>query len=395
MSAAKLDACESDGIQRKGLDAVSVDCTKSCQSHSLGRRLAIGLFVLGLVLPAAARSQQEPVAQSSANSSSAPTQAGDATSAQQGDSQSLGSIRGKVVDQSGAAISGARVALSREGQAQELQTETDDDGLFFFANLAPGLLQLSFASEGLTGQVIYETLSAAQSLTVPDVVLIVATQVTEVHVGVTPAEEAQDEVKLEEKQRIFGLIPNFFVTYDPHPVPLSYKLKFRLAWKSSVDPFTLLAIGAVAGVEQASNQWRGYGQGAQGYGKRYGASYGDVFGGTFIGGAVLPSLLKQDPRYFYRGSGSKKSRILHAFASSVMCRGDNGKIEPNYSNIGGAFAAGGLANLYAPPGNRNGARLVVSTALIRLGETAVAGVFQEFFIRKVTPSSRNNTPTQP
>ena len=78
-----------------------------------------------------------------------------------------------------------------------------------------------------------------------------------------------------------------------------------------------------------------------------------------------------------------------------MCRGDNGKIEPNYSNIGGAFAAGGLANLYAPPGNRNGARLVVSTALIRLGETAVAGVFQEFFIRKVTPSSRNNTPTQP
>lgn len=287
------------------------------------------------------------------------------------------------------------MALSREGQAQELQTETDDDGLFFFANLAPGLLQLSFASEGLTGQVIYETLSAAQSLTVPDVVLIVATQVTEVHVGVTPAEEAQDEVKLEEKQRIFGLIPNFFVTYDPHPVPLSYKLKFRLAWKSSVDPFTLLAIGAVAGVEQAGNQWRGYGQGAQGYGKRYGASYGDVFGGTFIGGAVLPSLLKQDPRYFYRGSGSKKSRILHAFASSVMCRGDNGKIEPNYSNIGGAFAAGGLANLYAPPGNRNGARLVVSTALIRLGETAVAGVFQEFFIRKVTPSSRNNTPTQP
>jgi hypothetical protein len=162
-----------------------------------------------------------------------------------------------------------------------------------------------------------------------------------------------------------------------------------------VDPFTLLAIGAVAGAEQAGNQWRGYGQGAQGYAKRYGASYGDVFGGTFIGGAVLPSLLKQDPRYFYQGTGSKKSRILHALASSVVCRGDNGKLEPNYSNIGGAFAAGGLANLYAPPGSRSGARLVVSTALIRLGETAVAGIFQELFIRKVTPSLRNGTPDQP
>ena len=374
---------------------MSVDCTKNRQSLGLERWLLIGLFVLGLVLPAAARSQQEPIAQSSVNSSSAPIQAGDSTNARQSDSQSLGTIRGKVIDQSGAAIGGAHVTLSREGQAQELQTETDNDGLFFFANLAPGLLQLTVSSEGLTGQAIYETLSTGQLLTVPDVVLIVATQVTEVRVGVTPAEEAEDEVKAEEKQRIFGLIPNFYVTYDPHPVPLTPKLKFRLAWKSSVDPFTLLAIGAVAGAEQAGNQWRGYGQGAQGYAKRYGASYGDVFGGTFIGGAVLPSLLKQDPRYFYQGSGSKKSRILHALASSVMCRGDNGKLEPNYSNIGGAFAAGGLATLYAPPGSRNGARLVVSTALIRIGETTVAGVFQEFFSRKVTPSLRNSAPAQP
>jgi hypothetical protein len=377
---------------------VSVGCKKNRQSLGLGRPLVIGLSILaflGLALPAAVRSQQEPAAQSPANPSSAPTQADDSASAQQSGPQTLGTIRGKVVDQSGAAISGARVALSREDQAQELQTETDDNGLFFFASLAPGLLQLTFSSEGLTGQAIYETLSAGESLTVPDVVLIVATQVTEVRVGVTPVEKAEDEVQAEEKQRIFGLIPNFYVTYDPHPVPLTPKLKFRLAWKSSVDPFTLLAIGAVAGAEQAGNQWRGYGQGAQGYAKRYGASYGDVFGGTFIGGAVLPSLLKQDPRYFYQGTGSKKSRILHALASSVVCRGDNGKLEPNYSNIGGAFAAGGLANLYAPPGSRSGARLVVSTALIRLGETAVAGIFQELFIRKVTPSLRNGTPDQP
>jgi hypothetical protein len=371
------------------------DCTRNRQIDSLVPGLAIGLLLLGLVLPAVAWSQQMPVEQSGPSPSSASTQAADPANAQQGESHSLGTIRGKVVDQSGTAISAARVALSREGQAQELQTQTDDDGLFLFANLAPGLLQLTFTSEGLTGQAMYETLKAGQVLTVPDVVLIVATQVTEVRVGVTPAEEAEDEVKAEEKQRIFGMIPNFFVTYDPHPVPLTPKLKFRLAWKSSVDPFTLLTIGAVAGVEQAGNQWPGYGQGAQGYAKRYGASYADVFGGTFVGGAVLPSLLKQDPRYFYQGSGSKKSRLLHALGSSVICKGDNGKVEPNYSNIGGAFAAGGLASLYAPPGRRGGAHLVVSTALIRIGETAVASVFQEFFIRKATPSVRNHAQAQP
>jgi hypothetical protein len=374
---------------------MSGDGTKNRQSPGLGPRLAIGFLALGLVLPAAARSQEEPVREGSANSPDAPIEARGSTNAQQSESQSLGTIRGKVVDQSGAAISGARVAISRENQAEELQVETDDDGQFFFPNLAPGLLQLTFSSEGLTGQAIYETLSAGQSLTVPDVVLIVQTQVTEVRVGLTPAEQAEDEVKAEEKQRIFGLIPNYFVTYDAHPAPLPSKLKFRLAWKSSVDPFTLLAIGAVAGAEQAGNQWRGYGQGAEGYAKRYGASYADVAGGTFIGGAVLPSLLKQDPRYFYQGRGTKKSRLLHALASSVICRGDNGKLEPNYSNIGGAFAAGGLANLYAAPGSRSGGRLVVSTALVRIGETAVAGVFQEFFIRKATPSQRNSNLAQP
>jgi hypothetical protein len=374
---------------------MSGDGTKNRQSPGLGPRLAIGFLALGLVLPAAARSQEEPVREGSANSPGAPIEVRGSTNALQSESQSLGTIRGKVVDQSGAAISGARVALSRENQAEELQVETDDDGLFFFPNLAPGVLQLTFSSEGLTGQAIYETLSAGQSLTVPDVVLIVQTQVTEVRVGLTPAEQAEDEVKAEEKQRIFGLIPNYFVTYDAHPAPLPSKLKFRLAWKSSVDPFTLLAIGAVAGAEQAGNQWRGYGQGAEGYAKRYGASYADVAGGTFIGGAVLPSLLKQDPRYFYQGRGTKKSRLLHALASSVICRGDNGKLEPNYSNIGGAFAAGGLANLYAAPGSRSGGRLVVSTALVRIGETAVAGVFQEFFIRKATPSQRNSNLAQP
>jgi hypothetical protein len=90
-----------------------------------------------------------------------------------------------------------------------------------------------------------------------------------------------------------------------------------LAWKSSVDPFTLAGVDALAGVDQATNRWGAYGEGFSGYAQRYGAGYGNVVIGTYLGGAVLPSILKQDPRYYYRGTGSKPSRLWYALSRSV------------------------------------------------------------------------------
>jgi hypothetical protein len=184
--------------------------------------------------------------------------------------------------------------------------------------------------------------------------LTIATQVTEVHVGLTPDELANVQIKEQEKQRVLGFIPNFYVSYVPNAAPLSPKHKFELAWKSASDPVTFVAVGVVAGLDQAGDRWGAYGQGAQGYAKRFGASYADVFVGTFIGSAALPSLLKQDPRYFYKGSGTKRSRILYALASSLRCKGDNGRWQANYSSILGNLAAGGISNFYYPANDRNG-----------------------------------------
>jgi hypothetical protein len=175
------------------------------------------------------------------------------------------------------------------------------------------------------------------------------------------------------------------VTYDPNPVPLTSKQKFGLAWKASIDPVNFVLTGATAGIEQALNDFDGYGQGAQGYAKRYGASYADLLSGTFIGGAILPSLLKQDPRYFYKGTGSKRSRILYALASSVICKGDNGRWQTNYSNILGSFAAGGISNLYYPAKDREGTELTFENGLIGIGATSAANLMQEFIVRKFTP----------
>jgi len=101
--------------------------------------------------------------------------------------------------------------------------------------------------------------------------LAVATAVTDVEVGLSQTEVAEEEIKIEEKQRVLGVIPNFYVSYDPNAVPLTSKQKFKLAWKTIVDPVTFVLVGGIAGVEQAQNDFSGYGQGAQGYGKRFGA----------------------------------------------------------------------------------------------------------------------------
>lgn len=309
--------------------------------------------------------------------------------------QAPASITGNIVDQSGAPISGAIIKLTREDQAPNREALSDADGHFSFADLASGPFHLTISSPNLTAQTFDGVLHSGQTYTLPLVVLTVAAQVTNVRVGVTPAEIAEDQVKQEEHQRILGLVPNFYVSYVPNAERLSAKLKFQLAWKSSADAFTLLAVGAVAGVEQAANQWPGYGQGVQGYAKRYGATYADVAAATFIGSAALPALFRQDPRYFYRGTGSKRSRILHAIADSVLCKGDSGKWEPNYSNIGGALAAGGLANLYYPGQHKSAANVVLSTVLIRVGETAVANLFQEFLIPRLTPHLPSRAAGQP
>ena len=162
-----------------------------------------------------------------------------------------------------------------------------------------------------------------------------------------------------------------------------------------MDPFSFVLTGAIAGVEQAQNDFSGYGQGAQGYAKRYGADYADLVTGTFIGSAILPSLLKQDPRYFYKGSGSKRSRALYAIANSVICKGDNGRWQPNYSNVIGNLAAGGISNLYYPASDREGAGLTFETGLIGIGVTAAANIFQEFVIRKFTPKAPKHDPATP
>jgi hypothetical protein len=296
------------------------------------------------------------------------------------------------VDQTGVAITGAAVKLTHDGDVAGQEVVTDEDGKFYFFNVQPGPFHLTLSSPGLAPREITGTLAPGESYVTPLMMLAIATQLTEVRVTLTPEEVATAEIKEQEKQRVLGIIPNFYVSYSQHAAPLTPKLKFELAWKSTTDPFTFIAVGMVAGFAQAGDRWGAYGQGAQGYAKRFGATYADVVTGTFIGGAILPTVLKQDPRYFYKGKGTKKSRLVYALANSVICRGDNGHWQPNYSSVLGNIAAGGISNLYYPSNDRNTAGVIFSTAFIRMGEMAVANIFQEFVVPKLTPNLPTRAP---
>ena len=306
-----------------------------------------------------------------------------------------GTVNGSVLDRTGAVVAGARIKLTHKDQSLFQETASGADGQFSFANVAPGLFQLTVTAEGFAAQLSSGTLHPGEIFTVPPVALTVATALTEVRVGLSQVEVAQEQVEDAEKQRVLGFIPNFYVSYDKHPAPLTSKQKFELAWKTTVDPVSFALIGVIAGIQQSQDQFSGYGQGAEGYAKRYGASYANFVSGTFIGSAILPSLLKQDPRYFYKGTGSKRSRILYAIAGSVVCKGDNGHWQPNYSSILGNLAAGAISNLYYPEKDRDGVGLTFESGAIGIGATAGANLIQEFLIRKLTPNLPHDDPAKP
>jgi hypothetical protein len=309
--------------------------------------------------------------------------------------QLSGTISGSVVDQSGAVVAGAQVSFVGENPSAKQQVLSGADGQFSFSNVSPGPFHLTITFAGFAVQTTSGTLYLGQVDIIPQVILAIAENVTEVQVGVSPVEVAEEQMKVEEKQRVLGAIPNFYVSYIPNAAQLNSKQKFKLAARTVVDPFTLVVVAGTAGVQQAQDHFREYGQGAQGYAKRFGAVYADTVTSTFIGGAILPSLLKQDPRYFYKGTGSTPSRFLYAIANAVICKGDNGRWQPNYSGILGSLAAGGISNLYYPANDRQGAELTFENAGIGIGATAVTNLLQEFLIRKLTPKPRNHDPVKP
>jgi hypothetical protein len=294
-------------------------------------------------------------------------------------------ISGTVQDATGAVVPGALVTLRGPAIDRPRTMESAADGSFTFPDLPPGKYRITVVSAGLGSYVSQEIeLGTGENREAPRVVLPIAPTNVDVRVNVTEAQLATEQVKLQEQQRVLGVLPNFYTSYVWDAAPMTTGLKFNLALKSATDPVTFLGAGFIAGIEQANNTFPGYGQEAGGYGQRLGAAYADDVIARMLGSAIFPSLMKQDPRYFYRGSGSTKSRLLYALAATFVCKGDNGHWQPAYSYFAGSFGAGAIATLYHPDGTGT-ATLVLRNGLIDTGGHALNNVVREFLLRKLTP----------
>lgn len=297
-----------------------------------------------------------------------------------------GSIIGTVTDVDDAAIPGATLTVDGPAGTQRRTLKTDETGSFALKDLDPAVpYKIAVSAKGFadwTSAAI--VLQPGQALEMTDIKLKISVVETTV-VALTAEQLATQQVKVEEKQRILGIVPNYFVVYDKHAVAMTTKLKYELAFKAATDVVSVAGDVFLAGVNQAADT-PNYQQGAKGFGQRFGAAYADSFSNVMIGGAVLPSLLHQDPRYFYQGTGSGKSRALHAMSYAIICKGDNGRSQFNYSGIGGNLISASLTEIYYPPSNR-GPGLVFSNTLINAGGRLANALVQEFILHKYTTNA--------
>jgi len=293
-----------------------------------------------------------------------------------------GTILGTVVDTTDDPIAGAHVIL--QGPAGDRLTAiTKDDGGFAFDQAPAGVAyQITVTAEGFAESNSSITVEPGENKTLPEIKLRILAVQRAVTVSYSSKEVAAQQVKAEEQQRVLRFIPNLYVTYEPHPEPLTTEMKFHLAYKSLANPVFFARAFAWAGVQQAADT-PNYGQGAKGYGKRLAAGFADATTEGLIGNAILPSLLHQDPRYFYQGSGTNKSRALHAMLAPFICKGDNGKTQPNYSNWGGSLISSSISLAYYPSSDRN-AQHVFKNFGIGMGLHVGGSLVQEFILDKLT-----------
>ena len=302
------------------------------------------------------------------------------------------SLHGVVTDREGSVCEGAHLTLDLTSGSKT--ATSDDQGRYSFSDVPAGHYKLTVSANGFAAQTLSGELPAGQSRELPAVVLLV-TDSTEVRVTADLHEIAEAQLNIEEKQRVLGFLPNYYVVYAKNPAPLTPKQKFQLALHNEIDPMTFAFTGIWAGVAQSGNSPAAWGQGAEGYAKRYAAFYANDSIDTFVSGAALASLFHQDPRYYYKGTGTVHERVFYALSSAIITHGDNGHRQLDYSGLLGDTASAGIANLYYPPANRNGIGLILQNIAIGKATEAGQNVLQEFVVRHFTPKVPKDLSSEP
>jgi hypothetical protein len=298
-------------------------------------------------------------------------------------------VTGAVVDVTGTAVAGAQAELTRSDGSHVGTSTSDATGAFSFSGVLSGSYVVTVDSVGFAPFTSKPFTVGGQTRTyaVPPIVLDIAA--LSASVVVRPIERiAAEQIKAQEQQRLLGVLPNFYVSYVPDAAPLTSRQKLSLATRETFD-WTAFANATIsAGTGQAANTHSGFGGGESAYAKRWVASFVDDRTGDFLTHYVFASLFHEDPRYFYQGSGTTRSRAVHALSSAFVARSDSGKPMPNYAYIFGNITAASLSNTYYPTAAR-GSHLLMTNVAVGLAGRAAANLIQEFVGKRLT----KNVPT--
>jgi hypothetical protein len=295
-----------------------------------------------------------------------------------------GAIQGAVKDSSGSAVAGAIVTLETAASTSQRTAITDQAGSFRFSAVEPGNYKITIAASGFARWTVTNVaVASSDNQPLLSAVLQVAAASSSVNVTLSQHELATEQLKTEEKQRLLGVLPDFFVSYAPNAAPLTAAQKFQLGWKTIIDPVSLLGTSISAGIEQARNNHPEFGQGTEGYAKRFGAQYANRVSRVIIGRVVMQSIFHQDPRYFYKGTGSIRSRALYAIGTAFLAKGDNGNWQFDYSDVLGGMASHELSTLYYPSTSRP-VRKLADDVLLGFAGRAENNLLHEFVLRRFT-----------
>ena len=297
--------------------------------------------------------------------------------------QSTCSIQGNVTDSSGASIFAAVVTV-KDADGNPHTTVTDAKGDFKIASLPPGTYSVTISANGLADWTASNVPASESPESKPlQAVMEVAMQVSKMTVSPPRKEVAAAQLDQETKQRALGVFPNYYVTYEGHPAPLSPQQKLHLGVKTLLDPATLAAAGLTAGIQQEYNSYWQWGQGSEGFAKRLGAAYGTAVQSVLITSVAANSVLHQDPRYFHSGHGTKAQRAWYAVKCAFRTKGDNGKWQPPYAGLIGMVASAEIAQAYYP-GSRTQYTLLGRNLMFHFGGLIALNLGEEFFLKRLT-----------
>ena len=350
------------------------------------RRLAAGLL-LGCTIACAAGQQPGAALLPDAPAPAVASDEADQSQASQPASRGACTITGTVLDTNNNVIQGAHVVLTdRNGTARDMQS--GPNGQFTFSVLPVDSYKITVTGKGMGAYVSpWLTMQPGETRIVSQVVLPVAAATTSITVNgnheVIDQVLANEQVQIAEEQRVWGVFPNFYSSYDWNAPPLGPKQKFQLAFRSMMDPMAFAGAGGIAGFEQYENIFPAYGGGIQGYFKRYGAAYANDFSARMLASGLFASLFHQDPRYFYKGTGSFQSRTMYAISCAFVTRTDSRRLRPNYAHVLGVFAAAALSNLYYPKQSR-GLALTLTNGAVETAGNAGSDIVREFILKGIT-----------